>query len=98
MLTRRNTLLGAAIPQSCSSGSNHEEVARSLRRPILMRCPSFSTAARCGVDALDVGTDVECPCGALGRRFRVIDEAACLYEARTIADESCHCRTVPTDR
>jgi hypothetical protein len=43
MLTRRNTLLGAAatgavaaVTQSCSSGSNHEEVARSLRRPIVV--------------------------------------------------------------
>jgi hypothetical protein len=43
MLTRRNTLLGAAamgtvahITQSCSSGSTHEEVARSLRRPIIV--------------------------------------------------------------
>lgn len=44
MLTRRSALLGAAamgavalsITQSCSSGSSHEEVARSLRRPIIV--------------------------------------------------------------
>jgi hypothetical protein len=43
MLTRRNTLLGAAatgavaaITQSCSSGSSHEELARSLRHSIIV--------------------------------------------------------------
>jgi hypothetical protein len=43
MLTRRNTLLGAAatgavvaVTQSCSSSSSHEELARSLRRPIIV--------------------------------------------------------------
>ena len=41
MMTRRNLLLGASAlgavaptTQSCSSGSSHEEAARSLRRPI----------------------------------------------------------------
>jgi hypothetical protein len=40
MMTRRNVLLGAAAvgaaptAPSCSSGSSHEEAARSLRRPI----------------------------------------------------------------
>jgi hypothetical protein len=43
MMTRRNVLLGAAAlgavaptTQSCSSGSSHEEVTRSLRRPIIV--------------------------------------------------------------